>query len=39
VRTTYRDAASVAGLLITIEAMVGEKLKMENAAPAMLREG
>ncbi len=34
VRTALQDAASVAGLLITTEAMVAEKPKKE-AAPAM----
>ena len=35
VRTALQDAASVAGLLITTEAMVAEKPKKETAAPAM----
>ncbi|MFN3853829.1 MAG: chaperonin GroEL [Phreatobacter sp.] len=35
VRTAIQDAASVAGLLITTEAMVAEKPKKETAAPAM----
>jgi chaperonin GroEL len=35
VRTALQDAASVAGLLITTEAMVAEKPKKEAAAPAM----
>ncbi|MGU9981133.1 chaperonin GroEL [Phreatobacter sp. HK31-P] len=35
VRTAIQDAASVAGLLITTEAMVAEKPKKEAAAPAM----
>jgi chaperonin GroEL len=34
VRTALQDAASVAGLLITTEAMIGDKPKME-AGPAM----
>lgn len=35
VRTAIQDAASVAGLLITTEAMVAEKPKKEAAVPAM----
>jgi chaperonin GroEL len=35
VRTALQDAASVAGLLITTEAMIGDKPKKESAAPAM----
>ncbi|MDJ1157901.1 chaperonin GroEL [Chelatococcus sp. SYSU_G07232] len=35
VRTALQDAASVASLLITTEAMVAEKPKKEAAAPAM----
>jgi chaperonin GroEL len=35
VRTALEDAASVAGLLITTEAMVAEKPKKETPAPAM----
>jgi chaperonin GroEL len=35
VRTALQDGASVAGLLITTEAMVAEKPKKETAAPAM----
>ena len=35
VRTALQDAASVAGLLVTTEAMVAEKPKKESAAPAM----
>ncbi|QPB23039.1 chaperonin GroEL [Rhizobium sp. 007] len=35
VRTALQDAASVAGLLVTTEAMVAEKPKKEAAAPAM----
>jgi len=35
VRTALQDAASVAGLLITTEAMVAEKPKKEKPAPAM----
>jgi chaperonin GroEL len=35
VRTALEDAASVAGLLITTEAMVAEVPKKQNAAPAM----
>ncbi|MBB5517345.1 chaperonin GroEL [Amphiplicatus metriothermophilus] len=35
VRTALQDAASVAGLLITTEAMVAEAPKKESAAPAM----
>ncbi|WP_439574305.1 chaperonin GroEL [Phreatobacter sp.] len=35
VRTAIQDAASVAGLLITTEAMVAEKPKKDAAAPAM----
>ncbi|NRG18150.1 chaperonin GroEL [Rhizobiales bacterium] len=35
VRTAIQDAASIAGLLITTEAMIAEKPKKEGAAPAM----
>ncbi|MER8504486.1 MULTISPECIES: chaperonin GroEL [unclassified Mesorhizobium] len=35
VRTALQDAASVAGLLVTTEAMVAEKPKKEAGAPAM----
>jgi chaperonin GroEL len=35
VRTALQDAASVAGLLITTEAMIGDKPKKESGAPAM----
>jgi chaperonin GroEL len=35
VRTALQDAASVAGLLITTEAMVAEKPEPKSAAPAM----
>ncbi|MEZ0171992.1 chaperonin GroEL [Microvirga sp. TS319] len=35
VRTALQDAASVAGLLVTTEAMVAEAPKRESAAPAM----
>ncbi|MBZ9889530.1 chaperonin GroEL [Mesorhizobium sp. BR1-1-3] len=35
VRTALQDAASVAGLLVTTEAMVAEKPKKEAAVPAM----
>ena len=35
VRTALQDAASVAGLLITTEAMVAEKPKKAAPAPAM----
>ena len=35
VRTALQDAASVAGLLVTTEAMVAELPKKESAAPAM----
>jgi chaperonin GroEL len=35
VRTALQDAASVAGLLITTEAMIGEKPKKEAGMPAM----
>jgi chaperonin GroEL len=35
VRTALQDAASVAGLLITTEAMIAEKPKKEAPAPAM----
>ncbi|RWB29094.1 MAG: chaperonin GroEL [Mesorhizobium sp.] len=35
VRTALQGAASVAGLLVTTEAMVAEKPKKETAAPAM----
>jgi chaperonin GroEL len=35
VRTALQDAASVAGLLITTEAMVAEKPKKASSAPAM----
>src|SRR6201997_4781599 len=35
VRAALQNAASIAGLLITTEAMIAEKPKKENAAPAM----
>ena len=35
VRTALQDAASVAGLLVTTEAMIAEKPKKEAAAPAV----
>ena len=35
VRTALQDAASVAGLLVTTEAMVAEKPKKEATVPAM----
>ena len=35
VRTALQDAASIAGLLITTEAMVAELPKKETPAPAM----
>ena len=35
VRTALQDAASVAGLLVTTEAMIAEKPQKEAAAPAM----
>jgi chaperonin GroEL len=35
VRTALQDAGSVAGLLITTEAMVAEKPKKQGSAPAM----
>ncbi|MEQ8307049.1 MAG: chaperonin GroEL [Hoeflea sp.] len=35
VRTALQDAASVAGLLVTTEAMIAERPKKEAAAPAM----
>ena len=35
VRTALQDAASVAGLLVTTEAMIAEAPKKETAAPAM----
>ena len=35
VRTALQDAASVAGLLVTTEAMVAELPKKESGAPAM----
>ena len=35
VRTALQDAASVAGLLVTTEAMVAEKPEKKDAAPAM----
>jgi chaperonin GroEL len=35
VRTALQDAASVAGLLVTTEAMIAELPKKESAAPAM----
>ena len=35
VRTALQDAASVAGLLITTEAMIGDKPKKDTPAPAM----
>ena len=35
VRTALQDAASVAGLLVTTEAMIAEKPKKEASAPAM----
>jgi chaperonin GroEL len=34
VRTALQDAASVAGLLITTEAMIGDKPKKDSPAPA-----
>jgi len=39
VRTALQDAASVAGLLVTSEAMIAEKPKKEAAAPAMASSG
>jgi chaperonin GroEL len=35
VRCALQDAASIAGLLITTEAMVAEAPKKQSAAPAM----
>ena len=35
VRIALQDAASVAGLLITTEAMIAEKPKKDSPAPAM----
>ena len=35
VRTAVQDAASIAGLLITTEAMVAERPKKETPMPAM----
>jgi len=35
VRSALQDAASVAGLLITTEAMIAEAPKKETPAPAM----
>jgi chaperonin GroEL len=35
VRTALQDAASVASLLITTEAMIAEKPKKESGAPQM----
>jgi chaperonin GroEL len=35
VRTALQDAASIAGLLITTEAMVAERPKKETPMPAM----
>jgi chaperonin GroEL len=35
VRAALQDAASVAGLLVTTEAMVAELPKKQNPAPAM----
>jgi chaperonin GroEL len=35
VRTALQDAASIAGLLITTEAMVAEVPKKQSPAPAM----
>jgi chaperonin GroEL len=35
VRTALQDAASVAGLLVTTEAMIAEKPKKETPAPPM----
>jgi len=35
VRIALQDAASIAGLLITTEAMVAELLKKQTPAPAM----
>jgi hypothetical protein len=35
VRAALQSAASIAGLLITTEAMVAERPKKENGAPAM----
>ncbi|HPD93579.1 MAG TPA: chaperonin GroEL, partial [Pararhodobacter sp.] len=34
-RTALEDAASIAGLLITTEAMIAEKPEPKGAAPAM----
>ena len=39
VRTALQDAASIAGLLITTEAMVAEKPKKETPAPPCRAEG
>ena len=39
VRTALQDAASIAGLLVTTEAMVAEKPKKETAAPAPMPGG
>jgi chaperonin GroEL len=39
VRVALQDAASIAGLLITTEAMVAETPKKESVAPAMPRGG
>jgi chaperonin GroEL len=36
VRTALQDAASIAGLLITTEAMVAERPKKETPMPAMM---
>ena len=35
VRTALQDAASIAGLLITTEAMVADKPEEKDSAPAM----
>jgi len=39
VRTALQDAASIAGLLITTEAMVAERPKKETPCPPCRREG
>ncbi|RWE03178.1 chaperonin GroEL [Mesorhizobium sp.] len=39
VRTALQDAASIAGLLVTTEAMIAEKPKKERAVPAMPGDG
>ena len=39
VRSALQDAASIAGLLITTEAMIADKPEEKDASPAMLMGG